>query len=143
MLMKLSVGLTRKVGQPDRGSLGASCAVELNVDPEGDPTEFHSRARAAYAACARAVRDELERHRAAGPGESSKSRVRRDQGTGPDRGPATAAQARALGRLATRRGLDLDAVLGARFGVDGPEGLSVAEAGRLIEELQEAQAATA
>jgi hypothetical protein len=31
MPMKLNVGLCRKVGQPDYGSLGASCNVEVEL----------------------------------------------------------------------------------------------------------------
>jgi len=145
MPMKLSVGLTRKVGQPRYGSLGASCAVELDVDLdgealEGDPAEFRRRVRAAYAACDRAVREELGRQQAGPPGESSEGPDHRDDAPAPPRRPATAAQVRALGKLAMRAGLDLDSVVGERFGVDGPEDLSVAEASRLIDELQHASA---
>jgi len=141
MPMKLSIGLTRKVGQPHYGSLGASCAVELDVeadaaDLEGEPAGFRRREWALYAACDRAVREELARQQADRPDDTPGSRDGRDKAPGPPRRPATAAQVRALGRLAMRAGLDLDAAVGERFGVDGPGDLSVAEAGRLIDELQ-------
>jgi hypothetical protein len=32
MPLRLHVGLTKKIGQPDYGSLGASCSVEVELD---------------------------------------------------------------------------------------------------------------
>src|SRR4051812_49091527 len=129
MPMKLSIGLSRKVGQPHFGSLGASCAVELEIGLDGsalcdDPAEFHRRVRIAYAACDRAVREELDRQQVDRPDDASGGPDRRDGLSLPTRWLATAAQVRALGKLAGRSGLDLDALAGERFGVDGPEELS-------------------
>ena len=140
MSMKLTIGVARKLGQPRYGSLGASCGVELELELDGsalrgDPAEFHRRVRLAYDACARAVDEELRRLQA-GPDGPGGCGDRYDGGPSPPRQPATAAQVRALGRLAARRGLDLDALAAERFGVDGPEELSVAEASRLIDELK-------
>lgn len=68
MPLKVSVGLSKKVGLPDYGSLGASCHVEyeadaslLNTDLEG----FHRQVKNAFIACKQAVQDELHRHQAA------------------------------------------------------------------------------
>jgi len=64
MPMILHVGLTKKVGQPDYGSLAASCAVDFEADPrllEGDLEGFHQRVRSVYAACRQAIQDELAR----------------------------------------------------------------------------------
>ena len=53
MPMKLNVGVSRKVGLPDYGSVGASCGIELEVDGsllQHDLDRFHSQVRDAYVA---------------------------------------------------------------------------------------------
>ncbi|MHB1038188.1 MAG: hypothetical protein ACYC0Y_26485, partial [Pirellulales bacterium] len=65
-MLKLNVGVCKKVGQPDYGSLGATCNVELELDQAlltGDLDLFQERVRQAYVACTQAVNDELARHR--------------------------------------------------------------------------------
>src|SRR5438309_1843846 len=71
MSIKLSVGVARKVGLPGYSSVGASCGMELDLDGalvEDGPGSVRARARAAFAACAAAVDDELVRQRAIGAG---------------------------------------------------------------------------
>jgi len=63
MPMKLSVGLTKKIGQPQYGSLAASCQLEVEVESsllERDPGAFQERVRNVFAACRREVETELE-----------------------------------------------------------------------------------
>jgi hypothetical protein len=63
MPLKLNVGLSKKIGQPDFGSLGLSCHVEVALDGSlNDLDSFHRHVRNAYIACHKAVADELSRH---------------------------------------------------------------------------------
>ena len=140
--MKLTIGLAKKVGLPRYGSLGATCGVELEApDPGEDPDGFRARARAAFRSCTRAVEEELARHRPRGDGAGADDRAcpAPDHPGGPHL-PATGSQVRALRALCRRDGVDLDALVAARTGAADPEGLSRAEAGRLIDELQRAPA---
>lgn len=62
MPMKVKLGLAKKIGQPDFGSLGAACDIELELDGGllfSDLDGFHQKVRAAYTACRQAVNDEL------------------------------------------------------------------------------------
>jgi len=140
--MKLMIGLAKKVGLPRYGSLGATCGVELEAPDFGeDPDGFRRRVRAAFLSCTRAVEEELARHRPPPEAEESSddaAPVEVDPG-GPRR-PATGSQVRALRALCRRGGVDLDALMAARSGADGPVSLSAAEAGRLIDELQRTSA---
>lgn len=63
-MLKLNVVLSKKVGLPDYGSIGALCSVETEMNNgvlQHDPDGFQQQARQAYAACAQAVNDELAR----------------------------------------------------------------------------------
>ncbi len=84
MPLKLSVGLSKKIGQPDYGSLGASCHVEFELDAgllDSDLERLHHQARRAYVACAQAVNDELARHQQAAATSRSGSARATDNGS--------------------------------------------------------------
>ena len=69
MPMTLNVGVSKKVGLRDYGSLGASCnvAVELNGSMVFDDLEgFHRHVKQAYVACQQAVNDQLARQHQGG-----------------------------------------------------------------------------
>ena len=65
MPLTLNVGLSKKIGQRDFGSLGASCNVTVELDStllQQDLDAFQQRVRDAYVACHQAIEDELARH---------------------------------------------------------------------------------
>jgi hypothetical protein len=69
MPLKLNVGLSRKLGLPNYGSVGASCAVELELDPFvfHDAECFQQRAEEAFDSCRIAVENELNKYRPPDP----------------------------------------------------------------------------
>ncbi len=75
MPLRLNVGITKKIGQPDYGSLGASCFVEVELDQSlifDDVEGFQERVKHAYVACRQAVSEELggQRHSEGAPGSN-------------------------------------------------------------------------
>jgi hypothetical protein len=167
MPLKLNVGLSKKVGLPDYGSLGASCNIELELDAQlmaRDGNLFQQQVQRAFASCSQAVQDELARHASTGPASGSrpngsgnghtngqsgaKSNGHAGHGSSSDgRGKsngrkATSAQVRAIFAIAGRQGMDLAQELRNRFNVDRPDDLPIGDASRFIDELQAAVAGT-
>jgi len=156
MPLKLTVGLAKKVGQPNYGSLGASCGVEVELESSllgGDPDAFRARVRDAFVACRRAVDDELERLQSALDVPSTYGAEHSgSNGNGYDNGhvhspphnnsrvrrPATPRQLRTIVAIARRQRANLESLLRTEYGVASPEELSLAEASRLIDGLRTA-----
>lgn len=161
MPIKLNVGVSRKVGLPDYGSVGASCNLEMELDAgllEKDLDGFHARIRAAYVAAHQAVHDELARlHATATNGAGSQSRARarslasngttRVNGNGVvaaqtqiDRPraprPATANQVKAIHAITRRQNTDMVGLLRHEYEIERPEDLSIGQASELIDLLK-------
>ncbi len=133
MPMKLSIGLSRKVGQPNFGSLAASCSVEFEVEGsmlQSNLEGFHHHVRNGFVACEKAVEDELARHEA-NPQSESHNNGERGQAR-----RATTAQVRAILAIGHRQRADISQLVNDRFQVGRPEDLSVKEASQLIDELK-------
>ncbi|HUE72272.1 MAG TPA: hypothetical protein VMP01_15415 [Pirellulaceae bacterium] len=74
MPLTVNVGLSKKVGLPDYGSLGASCHVEVELDSSlvfSDLDAFQQKVKQAFVACSQAVSDELYRQQSAGSSTAS------------------------------------------------------------------------
>ncbi len=163
MPMTVKVGLTRKLGQPEFGSLGASCDIQLELDGAllfADPDALQEKIRSAYAACEIAITVELARQtpqetpppaNGSANGHSPAHGQSRMNGAGQngssDSGgsqrKATTSQIRALHAIANRQGLKLTDVLRDRFRVYKAEDLSVGQASQMIDELKGTPAGSA
>ena len=138
MVMKLNLGIARKMGLPEYGSLQAVCHVEFEVEGAmlTDLDRFHHEVRHGFVACTQAVDDELHRHRE----RESEVKQRPHNGSSngrspkPDR-PASEPQCKALYAITKRQRLDLKQLLRDRFQIDRPQDLSLRDASRLIDEL--------
>jgi len=132
-MLKLNVGFTKKVGEANFGSRGAS--VNLDVEFEsgliGDADRLKERIHLLFALAKASVEDELAGVTHASNGHSN--------GNGRPREPirkATASQVRAIHAIVDRQGLDLPALLQQRFRLNSAADLSITEASGLIDEIK-------
>jgi len=139
MPLTLNVGVSKKRGLPNYGSVGATCNVAVELDAAlltSDQGGFQRQVRNAYAACARAVNEELARH---GDDSHASSDAGRSPTNGSNRSKerkATASQIRAIHAIASQQRIDLEEELQNRFGVNLPEALSIREASDLIDAIK-------
>jgi hypothetical protein len=84
MPLTLNVGISKKIGQPDFGSLGASCNVQVELPSNvifDDLEAFQRQVQQAYSACTQTVTKELSRHQQDG-GTSRQYRPTASNGNG-------------------------------------------------------------
>jgi hypothetical protein len=123
MPLKLNIAMSRKVGQPNYGSRGATVGLEMEIDSAlaDQPRELHARIARLF----RLAKQSVDRELAGGENSTDRS----------SRG-ATPAQVRALYAIARRHDLDLAAELQSRFSLDEPGELSLLQASQLIDALR-------
>ena len=171
-MLRLNVGTNRKIGQPDFGSAGASCNLELELDTAlfQDLDGLQQVVRRAYAACNQAVNDELSRltngsqHHDAGQTHNQPASIQEPVvevrtspaingatvtriqpaqfTTQPSPRPATTSQVRAIRAICSRRKIDLVALLRDRYGIQTADELGIRQASTLIDELKGDEPAT-
>jgi hypothetical protein len=122
---KLNVGLTKKIGLPDYGSLSATCHVELETENvlQGDLAAFHERVQRIFAACRQAVNDELARQQPASRETGPRSPA---NGNGSKPAPAngrTSSRQNGNGHGATTKQLDYAEQLAKQIRGVGKRGL--------------------
>ena len=148
MPLKLNIGLSRKVGEANYGSRGASIHLEVEVDSSvaSDPTRLQGHIREVFDLVRTSLDEELRGQVVASapatmlPAHGSECAVPHHS-NGRAQRPATRAQFAALRRLAERLQIDLDAFFHERFGVNGCDELTVAQASQSIRALQDLTAA--
>ena len=168
MPLRLNVGVSKKLGLPEYSSVGASCNLELEVDPmliHNDLDGLHEQIRGAFITAHQAVNDELARlqgqtmtsraspapavngtgHRNGTEAHPHGATVRSNGASPRTNGaggrppkPATANQVRAIVSIARRQHADLEGLLRDEYGVERPEELSLADASRFIDQLKAA-----
>jgi hypothetical protein len=160
-MLKLNVGFSRKVGEANYGSRGASVNLELELESMlvGEPAALHERIRALFRMARASVDEELGGHASGATangqahgangheggsegaardgGQHSGHRSGSGNGWGrPGRRGASTSQVRAIHAIANRQQIDLTQQLQSRFGVDRPDDLSVSQASELIDALK-------
>ncbi len=129
MPLRLNIASSRKIGEPNYGSRGATVGLEMEVDSSlvDNPRQLHERIRRLFRLAKQSVDQEL--------GSPPQARKLLDDPESIIR-PATGRQIRAIQAIAGRRNLDLTEELQGRFGIERPEDLSLNEASQLIDAIK-------
>jgi len=132
MPLKLNIAMSRKMGEPNYGSRGATVGLEMEVDSAlvDQPRQLHERIARLFRLAKQSVNRELDY-----PDGGSQA-ARGDEG--PALRPATANQVRAIYAIANRQNLDLSKELWDRFGVEYPDDLLLDQASQLIDAIKSA-----
>ena len=143
MAVTITVGFSRKVGEPNYGSRGASLHVEIELERSAmdDPERFESEVAGIFDRLREGVDRELRREvplpsDTGGSSEGDSGEPKSSNGRRPVPRRATPNQIRAIESIARHRGVGLSQLLEIRFGGRTAEELSIVEASLLIDELQ-------
>jgi hypothetical protein len=137
-MLKLNAGFSRKVGEANYGSRGASVNVELELESHlvNDPDGLLRRIRELFELARRSVDAELTGTSSSKNGRNGQAPAGRNgDNTQPVRN-ATASQLQAIRSMCARQQLDPDHVANDWFGVGGLNELTITEASKLIDELK-------
>lgn len=147
MSMRLNVGLSRKVGEPNFGSRGASVNLDLELDSAlvAEPGRLQERIRQLFALVRISLKEELNgigndqpvHHDPTPPPQAPPPHSNGNGGShnGGDRS-ATPAQVKAIYAITRQQAVNLDELLGNRYGVRRPNDLTLRQASALIDSLK-------
>jgi hypothetical protein len=145
MALKLNVGASKKVGEPNYSSRGASVNVELELDTSliAEPQKLRDRIRDLFDVVRSSLVEELNGNGAARSAHADQQQHHGNghagndspNGQGQPRG-ATQSQVKALFAISKSRGLNLNEVIRDRYRCGKPEQLSIREASQLIDSLK-------
>ena len=136
-MLKLNAGLSRKVGEPDYGSRGASVNLELEVEGNliSEPDALMDRIRKLFILARQAVDEELNGRKNTSSNSHSTSSGN-GNGNGRSAGrSATASQLRAIRSICEEQKINADGLVKEKFG-GALEQLSLRDASTLIDELK-------
>jgi len=137
-MIKLNAGVSRKVGEPNYGSRGASVNVELELESAvvNDGDALHEKIRRLFALAKKSVDEELGISTSA----SGNGRTSNAQPNG-DARAATGNQKRAIAAICRDNGFDGDREAMALFGRPVDQ-LTLPQASQLIDHLKELRNST-
>ena len=130
-MLKLNVGLARKIGEANYSSRGASVNLELEVESTlvEEPRRLQERIHDLFQLAQASIDEKLEGSRTNGHQQQNGHRKSTAR-------PATHSQCRALRAIADRQRLDLNELLHERYDVDRPEDLGISQASAMIDQLR-------
>ena len=138
MAIKAIVSFNQKLGQPNYGSVGVGCSVEVELDSsllDKDPQELRGKLDLAYITCRQSVQSQLTPFAVT---ESAPARALTHSVPPSERPsrPATQSQQRALWAICNQNGLNLEAVCRDEYEVPAADCLSISQASSLIDKLK-------
>jgi hypothetical protein len=150
-MLRVNCGLSRKIGEPNYGSRGASVNIDAELDTAlvSDPARLKDHLKHLFALVRTALAEELNNNHAAQQpapatnttppnGTSAPRPVPNGSPPAPRSGTrmATVAQAKALWAISRQSGVDLRAILRDQYSVGRPEEWSMSQASALIDNLK-------
>jgi hypothetical protein len=153
MPLTLNIGLSRKVGEANYGSRGASVNLEIELDSQlvTDPAKLQERIRQCFGMVRVSLDEELtggngnaepdhhgsdNRPRNANGNSNGHGASRFNNARGNNSRPATSSQIKAIHAIARRHRIDLAAFLQERFHIARPDDLTLQEASTTIDDLK-------
>jgi hypothetical protein len=141
-MIKINAGFSRKFGEANYGSRGASVNVELELESNliGDPNALSARIRGLFDIARQTVDQEL-----GGAASNGQTPTNGNTSNGNNHAPAqndqpvryaTASQVRAIRSICQRQQLNHDRLANERFRVNAVEDLTLQQASALIDELK-------